>query len=334
MSKRPNIAINGLGRIGRLVTRILVDSNRVNIVGINDLADNATLAHLLKYDTAHRKWNRDIRSDEHNLYIDEIAIPCHAISEPEKLPWKEADVDLVIECTGFFRSKEKLEKHLHAGAKKVILSAPGKGDIKTIVLGVNDHLLDKNDIILSNASCTTNCLAPMAKLLHELGEIQFGFMNTVHAYTADQKLQDSIHKSDLRRARAAAQNIVPTSSNATQTLGIVMPELKGKITGGASRVPVVTGSLTELYCSVSRQLTVEQINTAFKNAASTELKNIIAYTEDPIVSSDIISDPHSCIFDAQLTEVMGNLVKIVGWYDNESGYANRLAELSIKVSNL
>jgi glyceraldehyde 3-phosphate dehydrogenase len=334
MSRKPNIAINGLGRIGRLVTRILIDSDKANIVAINDLAENATLAHLLKYDTAHRKWNRAISSDEKNLFVDGIKIPCFAISEPEKLPWKELEVDIVLECTGFFRSRDKVNKHIEAGAKKVVISAPAKGDIKTIVLGVNDQLLSKEDTIVSNASCTTNCLAPMAMILHEIGEIQHGFMNTVHAYTADQKLQDSIHKSDLRRARAAAQNIVPTTTNATSTLGIVMPELKGKITGGASRVPVVTGSLTELYCTVNKPLDKETINQAFKKAAETNLKNILAYTEDAIVSSDIISDPHSCIFDAELTEVIGNMVKIVGWYDNEAGYANRLAELAIKISNL
>jgi glyceraldehyde 3-phosphate dehydrogenase len=334
MNRKPNIAINGLGRIGRLVTRILIDSDKANIVAINDLAENTTLAHLLKYDTAHRKWNRKISSDEKNLFVDGVKIPCFAISEPEKLPWKELDVDIVLECTGFFRSRDKVNKHIEAGAKKVVISAPAKGDIKTIVLGVNDQLLSKEDTIISNASCTTNCLAPMAKILHEIGEIQHGFMNTVHAYTADQKLQDSIHKSDLRRARAAAQNIVPTTTNATSTLGVVMPELKGKITGGASRVPVVTGSLTELYCTVNKPLDKETINQAFKKAAETNLKDILSYTEDAIVSSDIISDPHSCIFDAELTEVIGNMVKIVGWYDNEAGYANRLAELAIKISNL
>lgn len=334
MIRKPNIAINGLGRIGRLVTRILIDSGKANIVAINDLAENATLAHLLKYDTAHRKWNRAITSDEKNLFVDGIKIPCFAISEPEKLPWKYLEVDIVLECTGFFRSRDKVNKHIEAGAKKVVISAPAKGDIKTIVLGVNDQLLSKEDTIISNASCTTNCLAPMAKILHEVGEIQHGFMNTVHAYTADQKLQDSIHKSDLRRARAAAQNIVPTTTNATSTLGVVMPELKGKITGGASRVPVVTGSLTELYCTVNKPLDKESINQAFKKAAKTNLKDILSYTEDAIVSSDIISDPHSCIFDAELTEVIGNMVKIVGWYDNEAGYANRLAELAIKISNL
>lgn len=334
MSRKPNIAINGLGRIGRLVTRILIDSDKANIVAINDLAENATLAHLLKYDTAHRKWNRTISSDEKNLYVDGAKIPCFAVSEPEKLPWKELNVDIVLECTGFFRSRDKANKHIEAGAKKVVISAPAKGDIKTIVLGVNDQLLNKEDTIISNASCTTNCLAPMAKILHEIGEIQHGFMNTVHAYTADQKLQDSIHKSDLRRARAAAQNIVPTTTNATSTLGIVMPELKGKITGGASRVPVITGSLTELYCKVNKPSDKETINQAFKKAAETNLKNILSYTEDAIVSSDIISDPHSCIFDAELTEVIGDMVKIVGWYDNEAGYANRLAELVIKISNL
>lgn len=334
MNRKPNIAINGLGRIGRLVTRILIDSNTANIVAINDLAENKALAHLLKYDTAQGKWNHNISSDEKYIFIDDLKIPCFAISEPNKLPWKELEVDIVLECTGFFRSRESANKHIEAGAKKVVISAPAKGDIKTIVLGVNDDNLMKEDTLVSNASCTTNCLAPMAKILNEIGVIEHGFMNTVHAYTGDQKLQDSMHKTDLRRARAAAQNIVPTTTNATKTLEIVLPELKGKITGGASRVPVISGSLTELYCTVKNPVTKEMINDAFKLASESSLKGILSYTEDDLVSSDIISDPHSCIFDAQLTEIIGNMVKIVGWYDNEAGYANRLAELTIKISKL
>lgn len=331
---KPRIAINGLGRIGRLACRILFDNDQVEIVSINDLAANDTLAYLLKYDTAQRKWERKVKADKKNIFIDGVAIPCSAEKDPEKLPWKAMKVDVVLECTGFFLKKEDAEKHLTAGAKRVLLSAPPKDDIKTVVLGVNEKDIVSTDVLLSNASCTTNCLAPMVKVLHDLCGIESAFMSTIHAYTGNQKLQDSIHRKDLRRGRAAAVNIVPTSSGATSTVIKVMPEMEGKLQGGAVRVPVITGSLTELYANVNKEVSVEVINKAFKKAADKAFKNIIEYTEDPIVSWDIVHNTHSCIFDAALTTVMGKHVKIVGWYDNEYGYANRLCDLVLKVVNL
>ncbi len=333
MSK-PRIAINGLGRIGRLACRILFDNDEVEIVAINDLAANENLAYLLKYDTAQRKWDREVSYDKKNIYIDGIAIPCSAEKDPALLPWKKKKVDVVLECTGFFLKKPDAEKHLIAGAKKVLLSAPPKGDIKTIVLGVNDKDINESDQLLSNASCTTNCLAPMVKVLNDLCGIENAFMSTIHAYTGNQKLQDSIHRKDLRRGRAAAMNIVPTSSGATSTVIKVMPEMEGKLEGGAIRVPVITGSLTEFYANVSKTVTAADINKAFQKAAKKQMKGIIEYTTDPIVSTDIVHNTHSCIFDSNLTKVQGKHVKIVGWYDNEYGYANRLCELVMKVANL
>ncbi|MEN9448259.1 MAG: glyceraldehyde-3-phosphate dehydrogenase [Bacteroidota bacterium] len=333
MSK-PRIAINGLGRIGRLVFQILFDKNNVDIVAINDIAPNDALIYLLKHDTAQGKWNKNITAKENHLLIEGKEIISTAITEPQYLPWKELNVDIVIECSGRFRDREMLQEHINAGAKKVVISAPADKTVKTIVLGINDATLTKEDTILSNASCTTNCLAPMVKVMLDNFGIKNAFMNTVHAYTGDQRLHDGIHGSDFRRARAAAQNIVPTSTNASKALEWVMPEIKGKIKGGAVRVPVIVGSTTELYCNIERSTTVEEINAAFKIAAETNLKNILAYTEEPIVSSDIIHTPVSCTFDAGLTQQIGDLVKIVGWYDNEYGYANRLAELVEKVALL
>jgi glyceraldehyde 3-phosphate dehydrogenase len=333
MSK-PRIAINGLGRIGRLVFQILFDKNNVDIVVINDIAPNDALIYLLKHDTAQGKWNKNITAKENHLLIEGKEIISTAITEPQYLPWKELNVDIVIECSGRFRDREMLQEHINAGAKKVVISAPADKTVKTIVLGINDATLTKEDTILSNASCTTNCLAPMVKVMLDNFGIKNAFMNTVHAYTGDQRLHDGIHGSDFRRARAAAQNIVPTSTNASKALEWVMPEIKGKIKGGAVRVPVIVGSTTELYCNIERSTTVEEINAAFKIAAETNLKNILAYTEEPIVSSDIIHTPVSCTFDAGLTQQIGDLVKIVGWYDNEYGYANRLAELVEKVALL
>ncbi len=331
---KPRIAINGLGRIGRLACRILFDENKVDIVGINDLAANKNLAYLLKYDTAQGKWEREVKSDDENIYIDGKAIPCSAEKDPEFLPWKKLDVDVVLECTGFFLKPDKAGKHIKAGAKKVLLSAPPKGDVKTIVLGVNDDSILASDKILSNASCTTNCLAPMVKVLDDLAGIENAFMSTIHAYTGNQKLQDSIHRKDLRRGRAAAVNIVPTSSGATNTVIKVIPSMKGKLQGGAVRVPVITGSLTEFYANIEKEVSVDDINDAFQSASESSLKGILEYCEDPIVSSDIINNPYSCIFDPALTRVHGNHVKIVGWYDNEYGYANRLCDLTMKVVKL
>ncbi len=333
MSK-PRIAVNGLGRIGRLVFQILFDKGNVDIVAINDIAPNDALVYLLKHDTAQGKWEKNITAREEHLFVEGKEIISTSIAQSKDLPWKELDIDIVIECSGRFRDRAKLQEHIDSGAKKVIISSPADKEVKTIVLGINDDILSKEDSILSNASCTTNCLAPMVKVLLDNFGLQHAIMNTVHAYTGDQKLHDSIHGSDFRRARAAAQNIVPTSSNANKALEWVIPEIKGKIKGGAVRVPVIVGSLTELYCALEKPATAEQINQAFKAAADGSMKNILAYTEDPIVSSDIIHSPYSCIFDAGLTQQVDNLIKIVGWYDNEYGYASRLAELVEKVAAL
>lgn len=329
---KPKIAINGLGRIGRLVFQILFDRNRVDIIAINDIAPNDALVYLLKYDTAQGRWEKDIKELDNKFYIDDKMILSTSIGEINLLPWKDLGVDVVIECSGRYRTKLQLEEHRNAGAKKVVISAPADKEVKTIVLGINDNAILANDYIISNASCTTNCLAPMVKVLQENFGIVNGIMNTVHAYTGDQKLHDTIHPTDFRRARAAAQNIVPTTSNANKALEWVMPELKGKIIGGAMRVPVIVGSNTELYCILEKDVSIEEINAVFKNAAQNQLNGILEYTEDPIVSSDIIHNPHSCIFDAGLTQKVGNMYKIVGWYDNEYGYANRLAEMVEKVA--
>ncbi len=333
MSK-PRIAINGLGRIGRLVFQILFDKNLVDIIAINDIAPNDALVYLLKHDTAQGKWNKIITAKENHLFIDDHEIISTSIAESKDLPWKDLNIDIVIECSGRYRDREKLQEHINAGAKKVIISSPADKSVKTIVLGLNDASITKEDTILSNASCTTNCLAPMAKIMNDHFGIQSAFMNTIHAYTSDQKLHDSIHGSDFRRARAAAQNIVPTSSNANKALEWVMPEIKGKIKGGAVRVPIIVGSLTELYCNVEKNTTIEEVNAVFKTASENHWKGILEYTEDPIVSSDIIHSPASCTFDAGLTQQVDNLIKIVGWYDNEYGYANRLAEMVEKVTFL
>jgi glyceraldehyde 3-phosphate dehydrogenase len=329
---KPKIAINGLGRIGRLVFQILFDRNRVDIIAINDIAPNDALVYLLKYDTAQGRWEKEIKELDNKFYIDDKMILSTSIGEISHLPWKDLGVDVVIECSGRYRTKLQLEEHRNAGAKKVVISAPADKEVKTIVLGINDNAILADDYIISNASCTTNCLAPMVKVLHENFGIVNGIMNTVHAYTGDQKLHDTIHPTDFRRARAAAQNIVPTTSNANKALEWVMPELKGKIIGGAMRVPVIVGSNTELYCILEKDVSIEEINAVFKNAAQNQLNGILEYTEDPIVSSDIIHNPHSCIFDAGLTQKVGNMYKIVGWYDNEYGYANRLAEMVEKVA--
>lgn len=327
ISRKPRIAINGLGRIGKLVFRLLWDKGEVDIVGVNDLAPNNTLAHLLRYDSSQGLWPHDTAGDEQYLYVDGHKLVATAHKEALDCPWKSLEVDVVIECSGHFRTGETAALHLQAGAKKIAISAPADKTVKTIVLGINDDQITEDDTIISNASCTTNCLAPMVKVLDEACGIEQAFMSTIHAYTADQNLQDGIHKSDLRRARAAAQNIVPTSTNATKALEWVMPHMRGKLSGGACRVPVVAGSLTELYANVSKTTDAETINGFFREASQGVLKGILGYTEEPLVSSDIIGSPYSCLFDAQLTRVQGHFVKITGWYDNEFGYACRLAEL-------
>jgi len=320
------IAINGFGRIGRLTFRNLIESDKVEVVAINDLTAVDMLAHLLKYDSAHGRFNGTVAHTENSLIVNGKEITVYAQRDPEMLPWGEIGVDLVIESTGFFRDAEGMGKHIKAGAKKVALSAPASGDIKTIVLGVNDDQLTDSDTMVSNASCTTNCLSPMAKVLDEKFGIESGFMCTIHAYTSDQRIQDAPH-SDKRRARAAAVNMIPTSTGAAKAVALVLPQLKGKLDGYAMRVPTITGSATDLTVQLSREVTAEEINAAMKEAAEGPLKGILMYTEDPIVSSDIVGDKHSCIFDAGVTSAKGNLVKVLGWYDNEAGYSARLANL-------
>ncbi len=328
MAKR--IAINGFGRIGRLTFRALLGNPDAEIVAINDLTDNATLAHLLKYDTVHGKFNGMVSADDQYIHVNGQAIRALAEREPAKLPWASMDVDIVLECTGRFTDREKAGWHLDAGAKKVVISAPATGDIPTIVLGVNDDQIDPSQQIYSNASCTTNCLAPMVKVLDQLLGIESGFMTTIHAYTADQNIQDAPHR-DLRRARAAAVSIVPTSTGAAKAVGLVLPHLKGKLNGNAMRVPVPDGSVTDFTAVVKKAATADEINAAFKAASEGAMKGILEYCTDPIVSADILGNAHSCIFDSELTQVIGNLVKVVGWYDNEAGYSARLADLALRL---
>tara|TARA_B100000795_G_scaffold60056_1_gene40086 strand:- start:2458 stop:3456 length:999 start_codon:yes stop_codon:yes gene_type:complete len=330
MKSIPKIAINGFGRIGRLVLRRLLTTEGIEVIAINDLADVETLAHLFKHDSAQGNFDGEVKSTEHALIIDGVSISITKESDPAQLPWQELGIDLVIECTGIFTNRQDANKHIEAGAKKVIISAPAKGDIKTIVIGVNDDLLTETDTIVSNASCTTNCLAPIVKLLNDNFGIEKGYISTVHAYTADQRLQDAPHK-DLRRSRAAALSIIPTTTGAATAVGLVIPELKGKLDGIALRVPIPTGSLTDLTAVLSKNVTAEEVNSLFKNAAENELSGILQYSEAPIVSIDIVGNSHSCIYDAPLTSANGNLVKIIAWYDNEFGYASRTAQLAVKM---
>jgi glyceraldehyde 3-phosphate dehydrogenase len=322
------VGINGFGRIGRNFLRAALASGAdIEVVGANDLTDNKTLAHLLKYDSILGRLKDDVTYDEQNIIVGGRKIRALEERDPGSLPWKELGADVVIESTGLFTDADKARAHLEAGAQKVIISAPAKNEDFTVVLGANDGDYDAaNHHIISNASCTTNCLAPMAKVLHDTFTIERGLMTTIHAYTQDQNLQDGPHD-DLRRARAAALNIVPTSTGAAKAIGLVLPDLKGKLDGFAFRVPIPTGSATDLTVTVSRDTTVEEVNAAFKAAADGPLKGYLTYTEDEIVSSDIVTDPSSCTFDAKLTKVIGNQVKIVGWYDNEWGYSNRLVDL-------
>jgi len=320
------IAINGFGRIGRLAFKALLSKDNLEIVAINDLTEPATLAHLLKYDSVHGRFNGSVSTDGHSLVVNGNKITIYAEREPKNLPWSDIGVDIVLESTGFFTNEESAGGHLEAGAKKVVISAPAKGNIPTIVLGVNDDILTGEETILSNASCTTNCLAPMAKVLDDNFGIDKGYISTIHAYTSDQRLQDAPHK-DLRRARAAAYSIIPTSTGAAKAVGLVLPHLQGRLDGVAMRVPIPDGSLTDLVAILNNDATADDINTAMKEAANGEMKGILEYTEDPIVSIDIVGNPHSCILDSQMTSANGNLVKVVGWYDNEAGYSNRAADL-------
>ena len=326
------VGINGFGRIGRLVTRAILNhhADEIEVVGINDLTNAKTLAFLFKNDSVQGRFDGEVSADGDDLVINGARIGITAERDPANLKWGELGVDVVVESTGIFRDKAGASKHIAAGAKKVIISAPAKGDIQTIVLGVNDHELDKSNDIFSNASCTTNCLAPMVKVLDEAYGIEKGFMTTIHAYTGDQQLVDGPH-SDLRRARAAAVNIVPTTTGAAAAVGLVLPHLNGKLDGGAVRVPVATGSLTDFTAVVKTETTAEAVLEEFQKAAAGSLKGILEYSDDPLVSTDIIGNPHSCIFDSGTIKVEGNLVKVIGWYDNEAGYSARTAELIKRV---
>ena len=324
------IAINGFGRIGRMCFRSLINNPHVEVVAINDLTDVKTLAHLLKYDSIHGRFAHAVEHSADSIIINGKAIKIYAAKDPATLPWGDLGVDVVIESTGIFTDKESASKHIEAGAKKVIISAPATGAVKTIVLGVNDDQITAEDTVLSNASCTTNCLAPMAKVLHDKFGIEKGYITTIHAYTADQRLQDSPHK-DLRRARAAALSMVPTSTGAAKAVGEVLPQLKGKLDGVAVRVPTPDGSMTDLVAVLKRDVTIEEVNAAMKEAAEGSMKGILEYCTDPIVSIDIVGNLHSCIFDAALTAVNGNLVKVMAWYDNEAGYSQRVCDLIAKI---
>ncbi|GAA0903914.1 type I glyceraldehyde-3-phosphate dehydrogenase [Streptomyces thermoalcalitolerans] len=329
------VGINGFGRIGRNYFRALLEQGAdIEVVAVNDLGDTATTAHLLKYDTILGRLKQEVTHTQDSITVDGHTIKVLSERNPADIPWGELGVDIVIESTGIFTKKEDAEKHLAGGAKKVIISAPAKNEDVTIVMGVNHETYDAADHhVISNASCTTNCVAPMAKVLDENFGIVKGLMTTVHAYTNDQRILDFPHK-DLRRARAAAQNIIPTTTGAAKATALVLPQLKGKLDGIAMRVPVPTGSVTDLVVELSREVTKEEVNAAFQKAAEGELKGILEYTEDPIVSSDIVNAPASCTFDSSLTMVQdGKQVKVVGWYDNEWGYSNRLVDLTVFVGN-
>jgi len=321
------VAINGFGRIGRVTFRAMINDPGIEIVAINDLTDTTTLAHLLKYDSIHGLFNGSIETSGANLIVNGHKIAALSKRDPSALPWGEMGVNTVLESTGLFRNETGARGHITAGARKVIVSAPpGEGDIKSVVLGINDHILDGSEQIISNASCTTNCAAPMIKVLDDNWGVDHGFITTIHSYTGDQCLLDAPHK-DLRRARAAAQSMIPTTTGAAKAITKIFPHLEGHIGGCGIRVPVPDGSLTDITCTLKGDASNEAINTAFREAAAGPLKEILEYTSDPIVSIDIVGNTHSCIFDSQLTSVLGKVVKIVGWYDNETGYSNRLLDL-------
>lgn len=329
------VGINGFGRIGRVVFRAICERDDIEVVGINDLADAKVFAHLLKYDSIHGRFNGTVEAKENAIVVNGKEIKMTQEKDPANLPWKELGVDIAIESTGVFRKKEQVAKHIAAGASKVILTVPAKDELdNTIVLGVNDADLKATDKIVSNASCTTNCLAPVVKILNDNFGIEKGLMNTVHAYTKDQETLDSPH-SDLRRARAAAENIIPTTTGAAKAVTSVIPELKGKLDGLAMRVPVKDGSVVDLTIELSKSVTVDEVNAAVKKAAEGEMKGVLEYCTDPVVSGDIIGNPHSSIFDALSTMVIGgNLLKIVSWYDNEAGYSNRVVDLAVRMAKM
>jgi len=329
------VGINGFGRIGRLTFRALLNKKNIEVVAFNDLTDAKTLAHLFKYDSIHGKFNGDVAVDGDSIIINGKKIRVYAEKDPANLPWKDLGVEIVAECTGIFRTREKMSKHLTAGAKKVVLSVPSdnKEDVDlTVVLGVNDNMITKEMKLISNASCTTNCLAPVAKVLNDKFGIRKGLMNTIHSYTNDQIILDAPHK-DLRRARAAAISMIPTKTGAAKAIGLVIPELDGKMDGFAIRVPTPDGSIVDLTCELSRSVTKDEINAAMKEAADGPMKGILEYLDEPLVSCDIIGNTHSAIYDSLMTKVIdGNLIKIIAWYDNEAGYSNRLADLIEKIA--
>jgi len=330
MAKK-RIGINGFGRIGRALTRILLHDDRFDIVAINDVSDIGTLSHLFKYDSVHGRTDMDFELNENSMRTGSHTIRFYSISSPSDIPWLEHSIDFVVDCTGQFKTKAALSGHLDAGAKRVILSVPPDDDsIKTIVIGINDHLIDISDRIISNASCTTNNAAPMIQLIDELCGIESCYITTVHSYTSDQRLHDSPHK-DLRRARAAALSIIPTTTGAAKAITRIFPHLNEKMGGCGFRVPVPDGSLTDITCNVRTPRTIEEINHAFLQASQKRWSGIIDYTEDPLVSADVIGNSASCIFDAQLTSVIGNMVKVVGWYDNEIGYSSRVRDLLARI---
>ncbi|MDB4699008.1 type I glyceraldehyde-3-phosphate dehydrogenase [Candidatus Latescibacteria bacterium] len=329
-----SVAINGFGRIGRLVFRAAVEQGGIEVKAINDLTDAKTLAHLLKYDSTHGRFAGEVEADGDNLIVNGKTIRILAERDPANLPWGELGIDFVLESTGFFTDADGARAHIAAGAKKVVISAPAKGEDITAVMGVNDDALEAGHTIISNASCTTNCLAPMAKVLHEQFGVAKGMMNTIHSYTGDQRLLDAPH-SDMRRARSAALSMIPTTTGAAVAVGKVLPALNGKLDGLSVRVPTPDGSLTDFTAILEKETTVEEINAAFKAAAEGALSGILEYSEDPLVLADIVGNPHSCVFDALSTNVLeGNMVKILGWYDNEWGYSNRCVDLLKKLATL
>ncbi|MEL7833846.1 type I glyceraldehyde-3-phosphate dehydrogenase [Fodinibius sp. Rm-B-1B1-1] len=330
-----NIGINGFGRIGRLVTRSIMayHKDEINIVGINDLMDVETLAYLFKRDSVHGTYQGEVSHTDNSLTIDGMEIGISSERDPSNLKWGERGADIIVESTGLFRTKDGASKHLEAGAEKVIISAPAKGDkeVKTVVLGVNDEVIDEETNIYSNASCTTNCLAPMVKVLNDFFGLEKGFMTTTHAYTGSQNILDGPHK-DVRRGRTAAHNIVPTTTGAAQAVELVLPELEGRLDGSAIRVPVPDGSLTDLTATLSQDVTVDEVHKAFKDAAEGSMKGVLQYSDEELVSTDILTNPHSCIYDSGFTKANDNLVKILAWYDNEAGYSARTADLITKIA--
>lgn len=327
------VAINGFGRIGRMTLRALQDKKDVQVVAVNDLTDVKLLAHLLKYDSSHGKFPGTIVQHDDKIIVNDQEILFLSEKDPQKLPWGALQVDVVIESTGRFTQKEAAQAHITAGASKVLITAPASGGVKTVVVGVNDKIMDKDDQILSTASCTTNCIAPLLYVLEKEYGITAGFMSTVHAFTMDQMLQDGPHK-DYRRARAATQSIIPTTTGAAKAIGDVLPGLKGKLDGFSYRVPVIDGSIAELSVNLIKPATAEEINDLFKSYATTSLKGVLEYTEEPLVSADILGNTHSSVMDGTLTRSIGNLVKVVAWYDNEVGISNRLAEMTVALAKL